>query len=221
MDEKRKRYVSEAIDVTYSARRCIHAAECVNRLSAVFDVSQRPWIQPGNAAADAVAATIEKCPTGALQYERKDGAGNEAAAARNTITPVVDGPLYIRGQVTIETPTGETLLTDTRLALCRCGASANKPFCDNAHKEAGFRAGASVPANEAQTGDDHAPLTIVPAPDGPLLLRGDFEIISADGRALYHGQKAALCRCGGSMNKPFCDGTHKAIGFSSTDAAEQ
>jgi CDGSH-type Zn-finger protein len=38
-------------------------------------------------------------------------------------------------------------------------------------------------------------------------------VVAADGTVLYEGEKAALCRCGGSANKPFCDGTHKTIGF--------
>ena len=49
--------------------------------------------------------------------------------------------------------------------------------------------------------------------NGPLLLRGDVRIFDSDGRLLYEGERAALCRCGGSSNKPFCDGTHKTNGF--------
>lgn len=51
-------------------------------------------------------------------------------------------------------------------------------------------------------------------PDGPLLLRGDFEILGADGEPIdAHRKTVALCRCGLSSIKPFCDGTHKAAGF--------
>ena len=49
--------------------------------------------------------------------------------------------------------------------------------------------------------------------DGPLLLSGGVRILDSEGTVLYEGEKAALCRCGGSGNKPFCDGTHKKIGF--------
>ncbi len=49
--------------------------------------------------------------------------------------------------------------------------------------------------------------------DGPLLISGNFSIIADSGRTRWQGQRAALCRCGASANKPFCDGTHKKVGF--------
>lgn len=56
--------------------------------------------------------------------------------------------------------------------------------------------------------------TVVPYEDGPLLLRGDFTLRTPDGEVIEPGRgTVALCRCGKSAIKPFCDGTHKAIGF--------
>jgi CDGSH-type Zn-finger protein len=56
--------------------------------------------------------------------------------------------------------------------------------------------------------------TIVPYEDGPLIVRGDFELRAPDGTPIDTGRRTvALCRCGKSAIKPFCDGTHKAIGF--------
>jgi hypothetical protein len=49
--------------------------------------------------------------------------------------------------------------------------------------------------------------------NGPLEVTGGVRILDADGTVLYEGEKATLCRCGGSANKPFCDGTHEKIGF--------
>ena len=49
--------------------------------------------------------------------------------------------------------------------------------------------------------------------DGPLLVSGGVRVTDAAGNVLYEGERAALCRCGGSSNKPFCDGTHKKNGF--------
>lgn len=55
---------------------------------------------------------------------------------------------------------------------------------------------------------------IVPYPDGPLIVRGDFELRTPDGEPIDPGRGTiALCRCGKSATKPFCDGTHKAIRF--------
>ena len=58
-------------------------------------------------------------------------------------------------------------------------------------------------------------LTVRPMVDGPLLLGGNLEICAAAGRPIAKVKRCALCRCGGSKTKPFCDGTHKAIGFKS------
>ncbi|MFC8302714.1 CDGSH iron-sulfur domain-containing protein [Specibacter sp. NPDC057265] len=61
---------------------------------------------------------------------------------------------------------------------------------------------------------------IVVCPDGPLLVRGDFEIVSTTGQDIPRRRKTvALCRCGASGIKPFCDGTHKLIGFRSEPPA--
>ena len=55
---------------------------------------------------------------------------------------------------------------------------------------------------------------IVPYEDGPLIVRGDFVLETPDGERIDPGRSTiALCRCGKSAVKPFCDGTHKAIGF--------
>lgn len=56
--------------------------------------------------------------------------------------------------------------------------------------------------------------SIVACPDGPLLVRGDFDIVDPDGKPLHRNRKTvALCRCGASVLKPYCDGSHKLIGF--------
>lgn len=213
MSKNVKQYTSEQIDVSYDVKRCIHAAECVRGLPAVFDTKKRPWIQPGNASADAVADVVGRCPTGALHFTRTDGAQAEPLPAENRILVAANGPLYVRGDLQIEL--SDEPMTETRAALCRCGRSANKPFCDNAHKTAEFTA----PTQFAQTNDvaidPTGQLTITPASNGPLLLRGNFELVSADGQTVFRGEKVVLCRCGSSSNKPFCDGTHKAIKFNS------
>ncbi|MFD6700027.1 MULTISPECIES: CDGSH iron-sulfur domain-containing protein [unclassified Microbacterium] len=60
------------------------------------------------------------------------------------------------------------------------------------------------------------PATISPYPDGPLIVRGSVELIAADGTPIPTRRRTvALCRCGLSTIKPFCDGTHKPAGFRS------
>ncbi len=58
--------------------------------------------------------------------------------------------------------------------------------------------------------------TITLLENGPLLVKGPFTITTADGKELtIEGKQTALCRCGSSGKKPFCDGTHKRVGFTS------
>jgi CDGSH-type Zn-finger protein/uncharacterized Fe-S cluster protein YjdI len=209
-----KRYTGEQIDVTYDAGRCIHAAECLKRLPAVFDTTRRPWVLPDAGSVDSVAATVLTCPSGALHYERKEGGAPEPIRDDNTIRLVKIGPLYLRGDFTIVNGAGELVLNDTRASLCRCGGSGNKPFCDNTHRTIGFKAPATVA--EAQPiieSSDGGKLHIVTTSNGPLHVTGSFTLLNGKGEPIYQGKDESFCRCGGSANKPFCDNTHTKIGF--------
>ena len=212
----KKEYYSDDIVVTYDVKRCIHAAECIRGLPAVFDTKKRPWIQPDQAQANDVAEVIMRCPSGALHFERRDGGGDETIPTKNTIHIDPNGALYVQGNIEIMTSDGDLLLEDTRVALCRCGASENKPFCDNNHLQIGFQASGELGENwlaqdEIEDGDSKLKITV--AKNGPLLLEGQVEIFNADGTSSCTGSKGDLCRCGGSSNRPFCDNTHKRIGF--------
>jgi len=68
---------------------------------------------------------------------------------------------------------------------------------------------------------DHRPVRVTPYQDGPYLLRGPFELIDQDGNVIETGRRTiALCRCGRSRIRPFCDGTHKLVGFAAPSGAE-
>jgi CDGSH-type Zn-finger protein/uncharacterized Fe-S cluster protein YjdI len=225
MDEDIHEYESEDVTVAFDSNRCIHARECVRGLPAVFDADRRPWIDPEAADADEIAVVVERCPTGALQYERHDDGAAEEPPTRNTVTVVADGPLYLRGDIALETPDGDTLLTDTRVGLCRCGHSENKPLCDNSHERV-FEAAGTPPETAAVVDDggdgdgetaeaddgDGERLTVRLSKDGPFVLDGSYDLRErADDVDAQEG--GALCRCGQSGGKPFCDGTHAAVGF--------
>ncbi|MDL5360624.1 CDGSH iron-sulfur domain-containing protein [Halalkalicoccus sp. NIPERK01] len=219
MEEDVHRYAGEEVDVTYDVNRCIHVKACVEGLSEVFDPEERPWIQPDNADSEEVASVVFDCPTGALHVET-DGV-DEPIPEVNRIGVVPDGPLYLHGKIEIETPEGEPLLSDTRVALCRCGASGNKPLCDDSHAEIDFADDGTIDDGEAVT-DEDAPndtLRLTPVPSGPCTVSGSFEIEGADGES-HTGTETALCRCGSSSSKPFCDGTHSEVGFTGEDTGE-
>ena len=137
---KPRSYRGKEIDVIYDIKRCIHAAECVRALPEVFDTRARPWIQPEGAEAETIAEVVRRCPTGALRYERRDGGAEEVADEGVSATLVPNGPIYLRGAISIKDADGTEILGDVRAALCRCGASENKPFCDNSHFRIQFEA---------------------------------------------------------------------------------
>ena len=209
-----KTYKGENISVSFEASRCIHTGRCLHGCPDVFDLDARPWIQPDKSDESILIETVEKCPSGALQYERTDG-GSAEESTSNSIRIRPNGPLFLRGDFAFAGQ--EERKRETRLSLCRCGASKNKPFCDNAHKEAGFKdKGNAEPNPEKMAGlACLGEANIELAEDGPLLVKGDFEIVASNGEVIFNGSKAALCRCGASANKPFCDGKHREINFKS------
>ncbi|HZP39595.1 MAG TPA: CDGSH iron-sulfur domain-containing protein [Methylomirabilota bacterium] len=66
------------------------------------------------------------------------------------------------------------------------------------------------------------PVKVTIRPNGPYLVEGDVELMDVDGNKVdtsARGSRIALCRCGASVTKPFCDGTHSKIGFQAAEAA--
>ena len=211
MSDKIQKYEGKEITVYFDAPRCIHAGRCVHGLPDVFRANvPGPWINPDAADADTLARLIESCPSGALRYERKSGS-REAAPATSSITVEADGPLTAYGDFTIN---GEAQPAP-RATLCRCGVSKTKPWCDGSHAEAGFSDAGDVqpfnPDEEPQTGS----VDIKTLKDGPLYLAGPHSICDSDGKVARVCAKSALCRCGASKSKPYCDGSHAAVGFTS------
>ena len=201
-------------DVRWDQRLCIHMNECNKATGDLFDGARKPWCQPGLASVGEVKDVIERCPSGALSYRVKDGGTVETAPAENTIVVGYNGPLFVRGDLTIAGAAEDMPGVRFRAALCRCGRSANKPFCDNSHETTNFQDhGAVGESSDAPAAGSGGPLTMNAAKDGPFLLNGPVTIIASSGRPAWRGRKTALCRCGHSNNKPFCDGSHKTVGF--------
>jgi len=140
MAKKLQHYENDAIEVTFEPALCIHSARCLQGQPAVFDVRRRKWIEVDAGTAEEIARTIERCPSGALQYHRKDGKPDEYPDVPAYAVPQTNGPVMLRGDLEILDSEGGVLAKGTRFAICRCGASANKPFCDNSHRASGFEA---------------------------------------------------------------------------------
>jgi CDGSH-type Zn-finger protein/uncharacterized Fe-S cluster protein YjdI len=196
--------------IHFEASRCIHSRNCVLDRPDVFVPNVKgEWIYPDRADEAGIAQLAHNCPSGAIRYERVDGKPGEQAPIVNTVRVRENGPLAINAPIEISgQPQG------LRATLCRCGASKNKPFCDGSHSGAGFIA-TGEPATQTFEALEQrgGTLSITPAPNGPLLVSGNLEVVSGTGRTTNKVTKTALCRCGQSANKPYCDGTHNKVGF--------
>ena len=202
---------------------------------------------------------------------------------KSKITSAPNGPYIVNNLEKLHNSKGEQIQTKNVIALCRCGASANKPFCDGTHAKIGFSdanlegraedkrdnyVGAEITIHDNRGICSHAGLCtdglpkvflygkepwidpngatseeivrtiekcpsgalsysiagvehrdqdrepeITVAKNGPYVVTGGLELAG-----VIRGQEASeecytLCRCGGSKNKPFCDGTHWSIKF--------
>jgi CDGSH-type Zn-finger protein/uncharacterized Fe-S cluster protein YjdI len=213
MDTNVHTYDGDGVTVTWDQERCIHAQACVDGLPDVFDPERRPWIEPDQAEPDAVEAVVPRCPTGALHLTR-NGEDPEPVPDDNRISLFPNGPLLVHGDAELVDSDGTTLLTDTRMALCRCGRSGNKPLCDGSHDE-GFDDPGHLAVDRLSTSgdaEDDGPLRIRATEDGPFVVEGPVTI-EADDEETASGHRGALCRCGASGTKPFCDGSHSEAGF--------
>ncbi len=214
-DGKLHRYETDDVVVTWNAGVCIHAAECVRGLPAVFDPNAKPWVRPEAARPDDLAATIARCPSGALGFVRKAGVvpsastGETVSTLSNVATIKANGPYMCNGEFAVGTAEART---DFTLVLCRCGASGNKPYCDGSHAKKGFQDAGLLPAAAPSASGGAGKVTVTPLADGPLKCVGPFVLAGTDGRTTS-ADPAFLCRCGHSQNKPFCDGSHKKVGF--------
>lgn len=144
MGGTRVKYTSEEITISYDPKICIHAAECVNGLPSVFDPQKKPWVNVTGANSSEIIEVINKCPSGALEYELIDINSKiekeDNIMEKTKITIIPDGPLMIEGNLSVKKMSGEDVKEGEKLFLCRCGHSLNKPFCDGAHKKAEFKA---------------------------------------------------------------------------------
>ncbi|MCZ6632786.1 MAG: CDGSH iron-sulfur domain-containing protein [bacterium] len=204
-------------------------------------------------------------------------------AEKPTIECAENGPYLVKNLVQLQNSKGESLETKPVIALCRCGKSENKPFCDGTHSRIGFTGAAendgsndkrdtyqgqkitihdnrSICAHagfctdnlasvfrlkqepwiypdaadgqaivevirkcpsgalsytiedvEYTDSDHNSAVTI--APNGPYVITGDIDLQDMPrGEGAVQGQ-CTLCRCGGSKNKPFCDGSHWSNDF--------
>ena len=136
-NNKRKAYVGHSITIFDNRAICAHAGFCTDGLKEVFKDDANPWIDPDGAAVARVIETIGKCPSGALSYAIE---GREVLDRPGPpcVTVTKDGPYAVTGGVELVGVSFGDGASKEHYTLCRCGASANKPFCDGSHWEVKF-----------------------------------------------------------------------------------
>jgi uncharacterized Fe-S cluster protein YjdI len=138
-----KHYYKDDLVITWKPKTCMHSANCVKKLHAVFNPQAKPWIDTNNASKEEIMAAIDACPSGALSYATK---GAEAMADDSSSTeseatvlhPKKNGPLIVKGNLTVVDDEGNVVKQTDRAVFCRCGQSGKQPFCDGSHNRVGF-----------------------------------------------------------------------------------
>jgi uncharacterized Fe-S cluster protein YjdI len=136
-DPIKREYATDEIVVEWEPALCFHSQNCVRSLPQVFDATRRPWVNVDAASADEIEAAVRLCPSGALRT-RRPGAMHDGEPHDTEVRASAKGPLLVSGGVKVMDAEGNVLFEGERAALCRCGGSANKPFCDGTHRTNGF-----------------------------------------------------------------------------------
>ena len=137
-----KKYSNGEVTVVWKPALCIHSKICWTGLPEVFDPRVKPWVKIEGAGTDAIIAQVDKCPSGALSYFRNNAPASTTTEVTNTTTKIEvtkNGPLLVHGEIIVRDKHGNESPKNKVTAFCRCGQSANKPFCDGTHKTCGFK----------------------------------------------------------------------------------
>lgn len=139
----KKEYSNGEVTVVWQPDLCSHSGKCVRGLSGVFDTKARPWINVQGADTAAIIAQVKNCPSGALSTYMNT-IPSESTPPSEPVAPTIravvlkNGPLMVHGEITVCDAEGNEVTKGPKTTFCRCGASANKPFCDGSHRTNGF-----------------------------------------------------------------------------------
>lgn len=137
--ERTIRYTGKDVTILWKPHLCIHSRHCWQELPEVFSPMERPWVHPDAADATRVIAQVRACPSGALSIAEDVPTEKRFEQERTTVEVTPNGPLLVSGGLEVKHGDGRVELKDERCALCRCGGSANKPYCDGSHRKNGFQ----------------------------------------------------------------------------------
>lgn len=146
MAKETMRYTNGEVTVVWKPNVCVHSTICWKGLGEVFKPKERPWIQLDGTDTEKIIDQVRQCPSGALSYymnkeEAADTSPDKVIAEaahllKVEVTP--NGPYIIKTECLIVHADGKEETKTGTVALCRCGASANKPYCDGQHRKIEF-----------------------------------------------------------------------------------
>lgn len=141
MPKETIKYTNNEVTIIWKPKVCIHSKICWTELREVFDPFVRPWVKMEGSTTEKIIEQVRKCPSGALSYEMN----NETAAIQVeeakmlSVEISLNGPILIKTECTIKHSDGSEETKNGTTALCRCGASENKPYCDGTHRKIDFK----------------------------------------------------------------------------------
>ncbi len=132
-----KHYTEGDLTVRWEPKKCMHSEKCWNGLPQVFDAKRKPWIDLSQAEAETIRKQVRSCPSGALSLP--DDNEQQKSTSPMKVSLAKNGPILIQEEITLCDAEGNEEVKKGPLALCRCGASNNKPFCDGTHSKVDFK----------------------------------------------------------------------------------
>jgi len=142
-----KDYSNGEVTVFWKAELCIHSANCLIGLPDVFDTKKRPWINIHGANSKDIMKVVDSCPSRALTHLKstkfvtsKPRTSTKKKIKFARIQILKDGPLLVSGNFLIRNSQKKKVKVENKLAaLCSCGSTRKKPFCDGSHLASGFK----------------------------------------------------------------------------------
>jgi uncharacterized Fe-S cluster protein YjdI len=140
-------YTNNEITVVWKPDICIHSRICWTQMREVFDPAKRPWVNMSGSVTEKIIEQVRKCPSGALSYYMNEEMPSDKQETTITAESAVianieiqpNGPILVSSDCVIRHSNGEEEIKKGKTALCRCGASGNKPYCDGSHRKIDFR----------------------------------------------------------------------------------
>ena len=186
-------YPGQALEIVYDRTLCVHVGECGRSKVGLFDAKKDPWCTPDAVALDVAVDVVQRCPPGRSPTPARTAAPRRPPRREHRATSPRTAPTTSPASSRSTARTGAA--RPLRAALCRCGASKNKPFCAGPTSRRASR----TPVRSANAGMARRRGRQVHGQARPERTAARVRapaIRAATGRVAFKGTKAALCRCG-------------------------